>query len=174
MIRHIHEQLVNKDVTAEELAQKSLAYIAEVNPKRNAFLTVLKEEALRDAQAVDDKIARGEKIDLLAGIPYAIKDNICMKGIRTTAASKMLDTYRAPYDATVIERLRSVHAVPIGKTNMDEFACGGSTENSAYGPTTNPVDDTRVPGGSSGGSAAAVADGSAAWALGTDTCGSVR
>ncbi len=174
MIRHIHEQLVNKDVTAVELAQKSLAYIAEVNPKRNAFLTVLKEEALRDAQAVDDKIARGEKIDLLAGIPYAIKDNICMKGIRTTAASKMLDTYRAPYDATVIERLRSVHAVPIGKTNMDEFACGGSTENSAYGPTTNPVDDTRVPGGSSGGSAAAVADGSAAWALGTDTCGSVR
>lgn len=174
MIRHIHEQLVGGEMTAVELAQKSLAYIAEVNPKRNAFITVLHDAALREAQVVDDKIARGEKIDLLSGIPCAIKDNICMRGVRTTAASKMLDTYHAPYDATVIERLRAVDAVFTGKTNMDEFACGGSTENSAYGPTTNPADDTRVPGGSSGGSAAAVADGSVAWALGTDTGGSVR
>lgn len=174
MIRQLHEQLIAKEITAVELTQKALRYIANVNPKRNAFLTVTEETALRDAQAVDDKIARGEKIDMLAGIPCAIKDNICMQGVRTTAASKMLDTYHAPYDATVIARLRTADMVSVGKTNMDEFACGGSTENSAYGPTTHPLDETRVAGGSSGGSAAAVADGSVVWALGTDTGGSIR
>lgn len=174
MIRDIHTQLVGNEVTAVELAQKSLAHIDHVNPHRNAFISTLKEMALAAARDVDAKIARGEPIDALAGIPCAVKDNICVRGARTTAASKMLETYVAPYDATVVTRLRAKDVVMVGKTNMDEFACGGSTENSAYGVTTHPLDATRVAGGSSGGSAAAVADGSIVWALGTDTGGSIR
>lgn len=176
MIRELHEQLVSGQVTAVELAEQYLQTIAEKDGPEglNAFLTVTRDEALAVAKAVDAKIARGEKIDLLEGIPYGIKDAICAKGVRTTSASKILDNYIAPYDATVIEKLNAVGAVSVGKTNMDEFAMGASTENSAYGRTKNPLDAERVPGGSSGGSAAAVAAGEAVWTLGSDTGGSIR
>lgn len=174
MIRDLHEKLLAGERTAVGLAEKSLALIDEKDSTLHAFLSVTKELALAQAQQVDDKIARGEKVSLLAGIPCAVKDNICVTGTRTTAASKMLDTYIAPYNATVAERIMDAGAVIVGKTNLDEFACGGSTENSAYGPSKNPVDTTRVPGGSSGGSAVAVAGDEAVWALGTDTGGSIR
>lgn len=174
MIRDLHEKLVHKEVSAVELAHEYLAVIKNKDPDIHAFLTVTEDLALTQAREVDEKIANGEKIDLLAGIPCALKDNICVTGTRTTAASKILDNYVAPYDATVAARIQDVGAVIVGKTNLDEFACGGSTENSAYGPSKNPVDPRRVPGGSSGGSAAAVASGEVPWALGTDTGGSIR
>lgn len=174
MIRDLHEKLVNGEVSAVELAEKSLAIIKQKDEELHAFLTVTDELALAKAREVDEKIARGEKIDLLAGIPCALKDNICVTGVRTTAASKILDTYIAPYDATVAARAQEADAVIVGKTNLDEFACGSSTESSAYGPSKNPVDTTRVPGGSSGGSVVAVASDEVVWALGTDTGGSVR
>ncbi|KKP67301.1 MAG: Glutamyl-tRNA(Gln) amidotransferase subunit A [Candidatus Moranbacteria bacterium GW2011_GWE2_35_164] len=139
-----------------------------------AYLTLHKEEALAEAQRIDDKIKKGEEIDLLSGIPMALKDNMCVQGGRTTAASKILDNYIAPYDATVVKKLKKQGAVILGKTNMDEFAMGSSTENSAYQKTKNPHDLNRVPGGTSGGSAAAVAGGLAVYALGSDTGGSVR
>jgi aspartyl-tRNA(Asn)/glutamyl-tRNA(Gln) amidotransferase subunit A len=174
MIRELHEKLIAQETTAVKLAEISLGLIDEKDPTIHAFLSVTKEQALAKAAEVDDKIARGEKVDLLAGIPCAVKDNICVTGTTTTAASKILENYVAPYDATVAERIQVADAVIVGKTNLDEFACGSSTENSAYGPTKNPVDPTRVPGGSSGGSAAAVASDEAVWALGTDTGGSIR
>jgi aspartyl-tRNA(Asn)/glutamyl-tRNA(Gln) amidotransferase subunit A len=129
---------------------------------------------MKQAEDVDTKIKKGEKMDILAGIPCAIKDNICVKGIRATAGSKILDSYIAPYDATVVKKIKEAGAVILGKTNLDEFAMGSSTENSAYQPTRNPKDTQRVPGGSSGGSAAAVAGNFAVWALGSDTGGSIR
>lgn len=174
MIRDLHEQLKSQDISAVELAQRSFQTIDEKEGEIQAFLDVRREQALREAQAVDLKIMRGETIDLLAGIPGALKDNMCVAGERTTAGSKILDNYVAPYDASVVERLRGVDAVIVGKTNMDEFAMGSSTENSAYQRTKNPVDTERVPGGSSGGSAAAVAADMAVWALGSDTGGSIR
>jgi aspartyl-tRNA(Asn)/glutamyl-tRNA(Gln) amidotransferase subunit A len=174
MIRELHEKLLNQETTAVELTQNHLDVIIQKDDELHAFLTVTEEEALQAAEAVDKKIAAGEKVDLLAGIPCALKDNICVKGVRATAASKILDTYIAPYDATVAARAKDAGAVIVGKANLDEFACGGSTENSAYGPSKNPIDPTRVPGGSSGGSAVAVASGEVVWALGTDTGGSVR
>jgi len=174
MIRELHNKLVAGEITAVDLAEKYLKTIEEKDGELGAYLTTMKESALKEAKIVDEKIQRGEKIDLLAGIPGAIKDNICIAGVRTTAGSKILDNYIAPYDATVIQKLKASGAVFLGKTNLDEFAMGSSTENSTYQKTKNPLDITRVPGGSSGGSAAAVAGGEAVWALGSDTGGSIR
>ncbi len=174
MIRELHEKLINKGITAEQLALDYFDVIKKKDKDIFAYLTLTNEMALEQARGVDAKIARGEKIELLEGIPGAIKDNLCISGVRTTASSKILDNYIAPYDATVIKRLKEAGAVFLGKTNCDEFAMGSSTENSAYGNTKNPLDITRVPGGSSGGSAAAVAAQEAVWSLGTDTGGSIR
>lgn len=170
----LHDMLVNKEITSLELTEALLARIDEVEGDVKAYLTVTREEALAQAKAVDDKIAAGEEIAFLEGIPGAIKDNMCTKGIRTTCASKILQNFVPPYDATVIEKLEAQQTVLLGKTNLDEFAMGGSTENSAFQLTHNPWNTDCVPGGSSGGSAAAVAAGTAVWALGSDTGGSIR
>lgn len=170
----IHDMLVNKEITSLELTQAVLARIDEVEGDVQAYLTITREEALAQAKAVDEKIAKGEEIAFLEGIPGAIKDNICTKGIKTTCASKILQKFVPPYDATVMQKLEAQNPVVLGKTNLDEFAMGGSTENSAYHPTCNPWNTDCVPGGSSGGSAAAVAAGTAVWALGSDTGGSIR
>jgi len=174
MIRELHQQLVDGSTTALRLTEKYFAAIKEKDAEIGAFLTLLEESAFAQADRVDQKIKKGEFVDLLAGIPCAIKDVLCVQGVRTTAASRVLDNYIAPYDATVIARLKAADAVMVGKTNTDEFAMGSSTENSAYQVTHNPHDPARVAGGSSGGSAAAVAAGEAVWALGSDTGGSVR
>ncbi len=173
MIKELHEKLLNQETTSKKLTQE---YLDRIEKEKNlfSFLTVSEKLALKQAEKVDEKIKKGEKIGMIEGIPGAVKDMICIKGVRATAASHILDNYIASYDATVIERLRKAGAVFLGKTNLDEFACGSSTENSGYGPTKNPRDLERVPGGSSGGSAAAVAADQAAWALGTDTGGSIR
>lgn len=170
----LHDMLVNKEITSMELTQAVLARIDEVEGDVQAYLTITREEALAQAKAVDEKIAKGEEIAFLEGIPGAIKDNICTKGIKTTCASKILQKFVPPYDATVMQKLEAQNPVVLGKTNLDEFAMGGSTENSAYHPTCNPWNTDCVPGGSSGGSAAAVAAGTAVWALGSDTGGSIR
>ncbi len=174
MIKELHNKLINKEITSTQLTGEYLKRIEEKDKDIFAYLTVTKELALEQAKKVDEKIARGEKIEMLEGIPGGIKDLICMQGVRTTGGSKILDNYIAPYDATVISRLKEVGTVFLGKTNCDEFAMGSSTENSAYGPTKNPYDLERVPGGTSGGSAAAIAADLAAWTLGTDTGGSTR
>lgn len=174
MIRELHDKLINREITAVELAQQYFNRIAEKDKNIFAYLTLTKELAVKQAKKVDEKIARGEEIGILEGIPGAIKDIICIEGERATAGSKILDNYIAPYDATVIKKLKEAGAVFLGKTNLDEFAMGSSNENSAYGPTKNPHDLERVPGGTSGGSAAAIAGEMAVWALGTDTGGSVR
>lgn len=160
--------------TAEEITRYYLAQIAQKNPQINAFVEVFEQDALAQAKAVDAKKARGEKLGLLAGVPIAIKDNILYKGHKATCCSKMLENYTAAYTATVVEKLLAQDAIIIGRTNMDEFAMGSSNQTSVYGVVHNPVDTTRVPGGSSGGSAAAVAAGMVPAALGTDTGGSVR
>lgn len=174
MIKELHEKLVTKKNTAVQLTEQYFDAIEKKDKDIFAYLTLTKDLALAQAKKVDEKIARGEEIGTLEGIPGAVKDNLCVASERTTAASKILDNYIAPYDATVIKKLKEAGAVILGKTNMDEFAMGSSTENSAYGPTKNPFDSERVPGGSSGGSAAAVAADEAAWSLGTDTGGSIR
>ncbi len=170
----LHDMLVNKEITSLELTESVLARIDEVEGEVQAYLTVTREEALAQAKAVDEKIAGGEAISFLEGIPGAIKDNICTKGIKTTCASRILQKFVPPYDATVVSKLNAQQPVVLGKTNLDEFAMGGSTENSAYHATHNPWNIACVPGGSSGGSAAAVAAGTAVWALGSDTGGSIR
>lgn len=170
----LHDMLVNKEITAVELVDSLFARMDEVEGKVKAYLTQTRETALAKAKAVDEKIARGEEISFLEGIPGAIKDNICTKGTKTTCASKMLENFVPPYDATVMEKLQAQNPTILGKTNMDEFAMGGSTENSAFYPTHNPWNIDCVPGGSSGGSAAAVGAGTAIWALGSDTGGSIR
>ena len=172
-IKQAYEGLVKGEFTAVELTKACLAEIKKRNQELNAVLTVCEEEALAEAKAADKRIKAGTAKEL-TGIPYLAKDNYLTKGVRTTAASKILANYIAPYDATVIKKLRQAGAVLLGKTNLDEFAHGSSTENSAFGPTKNPHDTSRVPGGSSGGSAAAVAANFCIFALGTDTGGSIR
>jgi aspartyl-tRNA(Asn)/glutamyl-tRNA(Gln) amidotransferase subunit A len=161
------------EITALDLTKACLAQIGAMNTKLNAVLTVAESEALAQAREADERLKNGERGELL-GIPYLVKDNILTKGIRTTAGSKMLENYVAPYDATVVARLQEAGAIMLGKTNLDEFAHGASTEYSYFGATKNPHDTERVPGGSSGGSAVAVASNMCLFALGTDTGGSVR
>ncbi|MBI4087287.1 MAG: Asp-tRNA(Asn)/Glu-tRNA(Gln) amidotransferase subunit GatA [Candidatus Liptonbacteria bacterium] len=173
-IKKFHEGLLKKEFKALEVVQNLFAYIKDVDPKIGAYLSLNEDGAIREAEAVDLALARGEEIGPLAGVPLAIKDAILVKGLPATSASKILENYVASYDAGVTKKLRSEHAVFLGKTNMDEFAMGSSTENSAFKITRNPHDHERVPGGSSGGSAAAVAAHMAVAALGSDTGGSVR
>jgi aspartyl-tRNA(Asn)/glutamyl-tRNA(Gln) amidotransferase subunit A len=159
---------------ARDVVEERLAAIDDRNGELNAFLTVMADEARAAADDVDRVVAGGGDPGPLAGVPVALKDNMCTRGVPTTCASRILEGWRPPYDATVVTRLRAAGAVVIGKTNLDEFAMGSSTENSAFGPTRNPHDVARVPGGSSGGSAAAVAACMAPLALGSDTGGSIR
>ncbi|MFY9690174.1 MAG: Asp-tRNA(Asn)/Glu-tRNA(Gln) amidotransferase subunit GatA [Candidatus Acidiferrales bacterium] len=173
-IAGVRSALEAKKISTRELAAEFYGRIERRNAELNAFLTLSQERAYAQADRIDAAIARGEALPPLAGVPIAIKDVLSTRNIRTTCASKILETYVPPYDATAVERLDRAGAVFLGKTNCDEFAMGGSNENSAYGPVRNPVAPDHVPGGSSGGSAAAVAAGLAVAALGTDTGGSIR
>jgi aspartyl-tRNA(Asn)/glutamyl-tRNA(Gln) amidotransferase subunit A len=170
----LHALLLKKEISAVELNEAVFDRIEAVEEKVAAYLTLTRELAMTAARRVDQKIRAGEQISPLAGIPIAIKDNICTEGVRTTAASKILYNFTPPYNATVVKKLAGQDAAITGKTNLDEFAMGSSTENSGFSPTRNPWDLERVPGGSSGGSAAAVAAREAICAIGSDTGGSIR
>jgi aspartyl-tRNA(Asn)/glutamyl-tRNA(Gln) amidotransferase subunit A len=173
-VKSVRNALAAKKISARELAAEFYARIDRRNSEINAYLTLSLERAHAQANRIDAAVARGETLPPLAGVPIAIKDVISTRGIRTTCASKILESYVPPYDATAVERLDAAGAIFLGKTNCDEFAMGGSNENSAYGPVRNPAATDRVPGGSSGGSAAAVAADLAVASLGTDTGGSIR
>ncbi|MDP2663858.1 MAG: Asp-tRNA(Asn)/Glu-tRNA(Gln) amidotransferase subunit GatA [bacterium] len=173
-ISQANQGLKKKEFSALQLCGAYLGKIKEKNREISAFLTIIEDSAQNQAKEIDNFIFSNKVIPALTGIPCAIKDNILIKDVKCTAASKILENYVAPYEATVVRKLREEKAVFLGKTNLDEFAMGSSTENSAFGPTKNPNDIKRVPGGSSGGSAAAVASGMAAFALGSDTGGSIR
>ncbi|MGH9684003.1 MAG: Asp-tRNA(Asn)/Glu-tRNA(Gln) amidotransferase subunit GatA [Candidatus Acidiferrales bacterium] len=170
----VRDALRSKTISARELTGDFYSRIERRNPELNAFLALSPERAYAQAERIDAVIARGEDLPALAGVPVALKDVLSSKGIRTTCGSKILENYTPPYDATAVAHLDRAGAIILGKTNCDEFAMGSSNENSAYGPVRNPVALNRVPGGSSGGSAAAVAAGLAVAALGTDTGGSIR
>ncbi len=174
----VHElvsKLKNKEITREEIVQAYLDRIEEKENDVQAFITKTdKEKVLEETRKIDEEIKNGNITNELAGIPIGIKDNICTKGVKTTCASKMLENFVAPYDATVTEKLNNENLISLGKLNMDEFAMGSSTEYSYFKKTKNPWNLNKVPGGSSGGSAAAVAAGMVPWALGSDTGGSIR
>ena len=172
--RAIREAIAAGQVSAVEVCRAVLARLDAVNPSLNAFNLIAAERALARAAAVDRKRAAAEPLGPLAGVPVALKDNLCVRGMRTTASSRILDRFVPPYDATVVQRIEAADAVIVGKTNCDEFAMGSSNENSAYGPVRNPWATARTPGGSSGGSAAAVAARCVPLALGSDTGGSIR
>ena len=171
-VTELHQKLVDRELTVTELVSQTLDQIEADQAVLNDFVTINRDEALKQAQAIDEKCVDPD--NLWAGIPIAVKDNIVTKGLKTTASSKMLSNFTPIYDATVIERLKANDVIVIGKTNLDEFAMGGSTETSFYGTTRNPWDHTKVPGGSSGGSATTVAAGNSIAALGSDTGGSIR
>jgi aspartyl-tRNA(Asn)/glutamyl-tRNA(Gln) amidotransferase subunit A len=172
-IQQAHQLLKSKQVSSVELTRAMLGRINKLEPKLKAIVTITEELALKQARRADERLASGDGSPL-KGIPVLIKDVICTKGVKTTCSSKMLENFIPPYDATVMEKLNECGAVVVGKTNMDEFAMGSSTENSAFFTTHNPWDLSRVPGGSSGGSAAGIAAGEAIYALGSDTGGSIR
>ncbi len=173
-IKGLHQQLVNKERSAVEITTETLERINTLEPLVKAFLSITADYALEQAKKADSKIAAQEKIGILEGIPIGIKDNMCTQGIKTTCASQILANFVPPYESTVTQKLKDAGAVMVGKTNLDEFAMGSSTENSGFQVTANPWDLSRVPGGSSGGSAAAVAAGECIVSLGSDTGGSIR
>src|SRR5215472_6287693 len=173
-IASVKAGLLARHFSATELAAEALRFAEAGNPKTNAYLLLNPERALAAARRVDETVARGEDPGPLAGVPVAVKDVIVTRGVRTTCGSRLLENFVPPYDATAIARIERAGGVILGKTNCDEFAMGSSNENSAFGPVRNPVAFERVPGGSSGGSAAAVAQGTAVVALGSDTGGSIR
>ena len=173
-VHELQEKLKNKELTVTQIVD---AYTENIENRENdvqAFVTTLNNEAKKQAQEIQEKIDNGEELGEFAGIPIGIKDNMCTKGVKTTCSSRMLENFIAPYDATVVEKLKDENIINLGKLNMDEFAMGGSTEYSYFKKTRNPWNLNKVPGGSSGGSAAAVAAGMVPWALGSDTGGSIR
>ena len=170
-VHELQEKLKNKELTVTQIVD---AYTENIENRENdvqAFVTTLNNEAKKQAQEIQEKIDNGEELGEFAGIPIGIKDNMCTKGVKTTCSSRMLENFIAPYDATVVEKLKDENIINLGKLNMDEFAMGGSTEYSYFKKTRNPWNLNKVPGGSSGGSAAAVAAGMVPWALGSDTGG---
>ena len=173
-LREAHQLLSTKKISSLELTTAVLKRIRQVDPQLHAYVTVSEELALEQARQADARFRSGKQITPLTGIPFAVKDCISTRGVRTTCSSKILENYVPQYNATVIDRLAEAGAVLLGKHNMDEFGMGSSCENSAFFPTRNPWDLERVPGGSSGGSAAAVASGLTTFALGEDTGGSIR